>query len=102
MELLIVMAIIAILSLLAIASISVYTKKANALSAVNSLQKIVQAQMMYEESYPGEWVCLHSHSAWRRSALRSADPRPAHNYCRRTWRRGSSRDTNSPLHAATR
>ncbi len=52
MELLIVMAIIAILSLLAIASISVYTKRANALSAVNSLQKIVQAQMMYEESYP--------------------------------------------------
>ncbi|MGB8029350.1 MAG: prepilin-type N-terminal cleavage/methylation domain-containing protein [Terracidiphilus sp.] len=52
MELLIVMAIIAILSLLAIASISVYTKRANALSAVNSLQKIVQAQMMYQESYP--------------------------------------------------
>jgi len=52
MELLIVMAIIAILSLLAIASISVYTKRANALSAVNSLQKIVQAEMMYQESYP--------------------------------------------------
>jgi len=52
MELLIVMAIIAILSLLAIASIGVYTKRANSLSAVNSLQKIVQAQMMYAESYP--------------------------------------------------
>ncbi|MGD0157696.1 MAG: prepilin-type N-terminal cleavage/methylation domain-containing protein [Terracidiphilus sp.] len=52
MELLIVMAIIAILSLLAIASIGVYTKRANALSAVNSLQKIVQAQMLYNESYP--------------------------------------------------
>src|ERR1700733_8577393 len=52
MELLIVMAIIAILSLLAIASIGVYTKRANALSAVHSLQKIVQAQMMYAESYP--------------------------------------------------
>jgi type IV pilus assembly protein PilA len=52
MELLIVMAIIAILSLLAIASISVYTKRANALSAVNSLQKVVQAEMMYQESYP--------------------------------------------------
>ena len=52
MDLLIVMAIIAILSLLAIASISVYTKRANALSAVNSLQKIVQAEMMYQESYP--------------------------------------------------
>jgi len=52
MELLIVMAIIAILSLLAIASIGVYTKKANSLSAVNSLQKIVQAQLMYAESYP--------------------------------------------------
>jgi len=52
MELLIVMAIIAILSLLAIASIGVYTKKANGLSAVNSLQKIVQAQLLYAESYP--------------------------------------------------
>lgn len=52
MELLIVMAIIAILSLLAIASISVYTKRANALSAVNSLQKIVEAENMYQESYP--------------------------------------------------
>jgi len=52
MELLIVMAIIAILSLLAIASIGVYTKHANSLSAINSVQKIVQAQMMYEESYP--------------------------------------------------
>ena len=52
MELLIVMAIIAILSLLAIASIGVYTKKANQLSAVNSVQKIVQAEMMYQESFP--------------------------------------------------
>lgn len=52
MELLIVMAIIAILSLLAISSIGVYTKKANGLSAVNSLQKIVQAQMLYSQSYP--------------------------------------------------
>jgi type IV pilus assembly protein PilA len=52
MELLIVMAIIAILSLLAMASIGAYTKRANALSAVNSLQKIVQAQLLYQESYP--------------------------------------------------
>jgi type IV pilus assembly protein PilA len=52
MELLIVMAIIAILSLLAIASIGVYTKKANTLSAVNSVQKIVEAEDMYQESYP--------------------------------------------------
>ena len=52
MELLIVMAIIAILSLLAIASIGVYTKKANGLSAVNSVQKIVEAEDMYSESYP--------------------------------------------------
>ena len=52
MELLIVMAIIAILSLLAIASIGVYTKRANSLSAVNSVQKIVQAQLLYNEAYP--------------------------------------------------
>ena len=73
MELLIVMAIIAILSLLAIASIGVYTKRANALSAVNSLQKIVQAQMMYAESYPCEWICLHAGGAGRRSAHGPAD-----------------------------
>jgi len=52
MELLIVMAIIAILSLMALASISMYTRRANGLSAVNSVQKIVQAQMMYAETYP--------------------------------------------------
>jgi type IV pilus assembly protein PilA len=52
MELLIVMAIIAILSLLALASVSVYIRRANTLSAVNSVEKIVQAQMMYSESYP--------------------------------------------------
>jgi len=52
MELLIVMAIIAILSLMALASVSMYTRRANGLSAVNSLQKIVQAQMMYSETYP--------------------------------------------------
>jgi type IV pilus assembly protein PilA len=52
MELLIVMAIIAILSLMALASISMYTKRANSLSAVNSMQKIFQAEMMYAETYP--------------------------------------------------
>jgi type IV pilus assembly protein PilA len=52
MELLIVMAIIAILSLLALASIGAYTKKANGISAVNSVQKIVQAEMLYADSYP--------------------------------------------------
>lgn len=52
MELLIVMAVIAILTLMAIASIGVYTKHANGLSAQNSLQKIVQAQMMYSGNYP--------------------------------------------------
>ena len=52
MELLIVMAIIAILSLLAIASIGMYTKRANQLSAVNSVQKIVEAEQMFQESYP--------------------------------------------------
>ena len=52
MELLIVMAIIAILSLLAIASVGMYTRRANGLSAVNSVQKIVQAELMYSGSYP--------------------------------------------------
>jgi type IV pilus assembly protein PilA len=52
MELLIVMAVIAILTLMAIASISVYTKRANGLSAVNSLQKINQAEIMFSGSYP--------------------------------------------------
>jgi type IV pilus assembly protein PilA len=52
MELLIVMAVIAILTLMAIASIGVYTKHANGLSAVNSLQKINQAEIMYSGNYP--------------------------------------------------
>ena len=52
MELLIVMAVIAILSLMAIASITMYTKHANALSAQNSLDKIVQAEMLYSNNYP--------------------------------------------------
>jgi type IV pilus assembly protein PilA len=52
MELLIVMAIIAILSLLAMASVVTYIKRANGISAVNSVQKIVQAEMLYSSSYP--------------------------------------------------
>jgi type IV pilus assembly protein PilA len=52
MELLIVMAVIAILSLLAIASIGSYTKRANSLSAVNSLHVIVSAQTSYSSDYP--------------------------------------------------
>jgi type IV pilus assembly protein PilA len=52
MELLIVMAIITILAMLAISSIGAYTKRADTLSAINSVQKIVQAQMMYSDSYP--------------------------------------------------
>ena len=96
MELLIVMAIIAILSLLAIASISVYTKRANALSAVNSLQKIVQAQMMYEESYPANGMP----ALWRRWAAIRTPVRPrrqARNCCRRIWHQDSSRDTSSAI-----
>ncbi len=52
MELLIVMAIIAILSLLAMASVVTYIKRANGISAVNSVQKIVQAEMLFSSSYP--------------------------------------------------
>jgi type IV pilus assembly protein PilA len=52
MELLIVMAIIAILMLIAIPTVGSLKKKANDLSAVNSVQKIIQAELQYETMYP--------------------------------------------------
>ena len=52
MELLIVMAIIAILMLIAIPTVGSLKKKANDLSAVQSIRAIQQAQMQYESTYP--------------------------------------------------
>jgi type IV pilus assembly protein PilA len=52
MELLIVMAIIAILMLIAIPTVGSLTKKANQLSAVQSVHAIQQAEIQYSSSYP--------------------------------------------------
>ena len=52
MELLIVMAIIAILMLIAIPTVGSLTKRANDLSAVQSIRAISQAQLQYESTYP--------------------------------------------------
>jgi type IV pilus assembly protein PilA len=52
MELLIVMAIIAILMLIAIPTVGSLTKKANQLSAVQSVRAIQQAEIQYSSSYP--------------------------------------------------
>jgi type IV pilus assembly protein PilA len=52
MELLIVMAIIAILMLIAIPTVGSLKKKANDLSAVQSIHTIMNAQSMYESNYP--------------------------------------------------
>ena len=52
MELLIVMAIIAILMLIAIPTVGSLTKKANQLSAVQSIRAIQQAEIQYSSSYP--------------------------------------------------
>jgi type IV pilus assembly protein PilA len=52
MELLIVMAIIAILMLIAIPTVGSLTKRANSLSAVQSIRAISQAQLQYESTYP--------------------------------------------------
>jgi len=52
MELLIVMAIIAILMLIAIPTVGTLTKKANDLSAINSVQTITKAEVQYESTYP--------------------------------------------------
>ena len=52
MELLIVMAIIAILMLIAIPTVGSLKKKANDLSAVQSIHTIINAQNMYESNYP--------------------------------------------------
>ena len=52
MELLIVMAIIAILMLIAIPTVGSLKKKANDLSAIQSVHTILNAQNMYESNYP--------------------------------------------------
>jgi type IV pilus assembly protein PilA len=52
MELLIVMAIIAILMLIAIPTVGSLKKKANDLSAIQSVHTIMNAQNMYESNYP--------------------------------------------------
>lgn len=52
MELLIVIAIILILMLMAIPTFGTLKKKANDLSAINSIQKINQAEIQYESTYP--------------------------------------------------
>jgi type IV pilus assembly protein PilA len=52
MELLIVMAIIAILMLIAIPTVGSLKKKANDLSAVQSVHTIMNAENMFESNYP--------------------------------------------------
>ncbi len=52
MELLIVMAIIAILMLIAIPTVGSLKKKANDLSAVQSVHTIINAESMFESNYP--------------------------------------------------
>jgi type IV pilus assembly protein PilA len=52
MELLIVMAIIAILMLIAIPTVGSLKKKANDLSAIQSVHTIMNAESMYESNYP--------------------------------------------------
>jgi type IV pilus assembly protein PilA len=52
MELLIVIAIILILMLMAIPTFGTLKKRANDLSAINSVQKINQAEIQYESTYP--------------------------------------------------
>ncbi|HEY3626698.1 MAG TPA: prepilin-type N-terminal cleavage/methylation domain-containing protein [Terracidiphilus sp.] len=52
MELLIVMAIIAILMLIAIPTVGSLKKKANDLSAIQSVHTILNAENMYESTYP--------------------------------------------------
>jgi type IV pilus assembly protein PilA len=52
MELLIVMAIIAILMLIAIPTVGSLTKRANDLSAIQSVRAIQQAEIQYSSNYP--------------------------------------------------
>jgi type IV pilus assembly protein PilA len=52
MELLIVMAIIAILMPIAIPTVGTLKKKADDLSAINSVQTITKAEIQYESTYP--------------------------------------------------
>ncbi len=58
MELLIVIAVILILMLMAVPTIGSMKKHANEVSAVNSEQTIVAAEMMYSTSYPSkDYAC---------------------------------------------
>ncbi|HUA98592.1 MAG TPA: prepilin-type N-terminal cleavage/methylation domain-containing protein [Terracidiphilus sp.] len=61
MELLIVIAIILILMLMAIPTFGTLKKRANDLSAINSIQKINQAEIQYESTYPANgYTCTLS------------------------------------------
>ncbi len=61
MELLIVIAIILILMLMAIPTFGTLKKRANDLSAINSIQKINQAEIEYESTYPANgYTCTLS------------------------------------------
>jgi len=61
MELLIVIAIILILMLMAIPTFGTLKKRANSLSAINSVQKIFQAETQYESTYPANgYTCTLS------------------------------------------
>ena len=61
MELLIVIAIILILMLMAIPTFGTLKKRADDLSAINSIQKINQAEIQYESTYPANgYTCTLS------------------------------------------
>ncbi|MGA2207199.1 MAG: prepilin-type N-terminal cleavage/methylation domain-containing protein [Terracidiphilus sp.] len=61
MELLIVIAIILILMLMAIPTIGVMKIHANEVSAINSVQAIIKAEIQYETSYPANgYACTLS------------------------------------------
>ncbi len=81
MELLIVMAIIAILMLIAIPTVGSLKKKANDLSAQNSVQVITKAELQYSDTYPANgFACtlpaLGGDPTLRR-ALRLISPDPS-------------------------
>ena len=83
MELLIVMAIILILMLIAIPTVGSLKKKANELSAIQSIRAIQQAEMQYRVHLPGQRLRLHADGPGRRSDA-GAPRQPRRRFCKAT------------------
>jgi len=83
MELLIVMAIIAILMLIAIPTVGSLKKKANDLSAQQSVRAIHEAEIQFQSTYPRTDLRARC-PLWAVNLLLELRRRPVRRFCRAT------------------